>query len=115
MSDELTTLVISLLGSGLILAIAMLIRVRGPVGLIKGVDWTRVSDAQGLGQYVSMIMTIMGALIAAHGALIYGFHGDKAARNAGSVIFVALMAICALAMLIGQQRYHDKPPHDGRR
>jgi len=114
MSDELTTLAISLLGSGLILTIAMLIRVRGPIGLIKG-DWTRVSDAQGLGQYVSMIMTIMGALIAAHGALIYGFHGDKAARNTGSVIFVALMAVCALAMLIGQQRYHDKPQHDGRR
>ncbi|MFT3792790.1 MAG: hypothetical protein QM741_17350 [Rudaea sp.] len=110
MSDQLAALVIHLLAAGLILVTALLIRVRGPTGLVKGVDWTRVGDPQGLGQYVSTIMIIIGALIIGHGVLIYAYQGDKGARDILSVGFAALMVTLSLAMLIGQQRYQDKPP-----
>jgi hypothetical protein len=120
MSDELTTLIVSLVMGMLVFGIAMLIRIRGPVGLVKQVDWSRVSDPQGLGQFVSLILTLMSALIAAHGALIYAFHADRSSRNIGTVVFVVLITALVLALLIGQQRYQDKPRSkmqctDGRR
>jgi hypothetical protein len=113
MSDELAQLVISLIGAALILTIAILIRVRGPVGLVKGVDFTRVSDLDGLAMFASLVMSGMGALIAAHGAMVYAFHADRSARNIGSIVFVALMAVLAIVLLVGQQRFQDLPRHNG--
>ncbi len=47
--------------------------------------------------------------------LLYAFHGDRQLRNVRSVVFVILIAILTLALLLGTQRYHDKPRRDGRR
>lgn len=115
MSDQIVGLVVSLAAATLIFVVSILIRVRGPVGLVKNVDWSRVSDPQGLGQFVSLMMSLMAALIAAHGVLLYAFHGDHALRNIGSVAFVILMALCALALMLGRLRYQDKPFEDRRR
>ncbi len=115
MSDQVAGLVISLVASALILTIATLIRVRGPEGLVRHVDWNRVSDPQALGHYLSLIMSLMGCLIAAHGVMRYAFQGSHEMRNIGSIVFVILMALLALAILLGQLRYQDKPRRDGRR
>ncbi|HEY8011894.1 MAG TPA: hypothetical protein VIE67_12950 [Rudaea sp.] len=115
MSAQLIGLVVSLVGGGLILTIAILIRIRGPFGLVKNVDWERVSDPQALGDYVSLIMTLMGAVVASYGVLSYAFHGDMQSRKIGHFVFVVLMIIFGLALWLGQQRYQDKPRRDGRR
>jgi hypothetical protein len=114
MSDELVGLVVSLVAGAVVFTIAQLIRVRGPVGLVKNVDWSRVSDPQALGHYVSLMMTLMGALIAAHGVALYAFRTDHATRNLFTTGFVVLIAVLTLAIIIGQQRYQDKPRRDGR-
>jgi len=115
MPDHIAGLVGSLVAATLIFVISVLIRVRGPVGLVKNVDWNRVSDTQGLGQFVSLIMSLMAALIAAHGVMLYAFHGDRALRNIGTVAFVILIALCTLALMLGQLRYQDKPSEGRRR
>jgi len=115
MSDELTGLGISV-GVGIFLfVIATLIRVRGPVGLVKNVDWNRVSDPHALGHFVSMIMGFLSALIVAHGLALYGFRFDPALRNAISVVFVVCICTLTLALMLGQLRYQDMPKRDERR
>ena len=114
MSDALTALVASLLIGSLLLVIAMVIRLRGPEGLVKGVDWARVSDIEGFGQFVSLMMTLMAALVAAHGVALYALHGEPALRNIASIVFVALIALLTLALVMGQLRYQDRPRRDGR-
>ena len=108
MSDDLSGLVISLVVAVMLLTIAALIRVRGPMGFVKNIDWNRVSDPHGLGQFVSLVLVLMGALIAAHGVVLYAFRADHALRNACSVVFVILICLATIALLIGQQRYQDK-------
>lgn len=115
MSAQLTGLVVSLLAGGLILAIAILIRVRGPFGLVKNIDWERVSDPQALGDYVSLIMTLMGSVVASYGVLSYAFHGDMRSHKIGHFVFVILIITLAFALWLGRQRYQDKPRRDGRR
>ncbi|MEP6939703.1 MAG: hypothetical protein ABI846_08060 [Rudaea sp.] len=115
MSDLSIALVASLVVATLLFAIAIAIPVRGPAGLVKNVDWRRVSDPQGLGEFASLVMTLMSAMIAAHGVALYAFAADRAARNVAVVAFVVLIAILTLALALGQQRYPDQSPHDGRR
>src|SRR5215470_5441767 len=107
MSDQTAGLIISLVFAALLFGVAVAIRVRGPVGLVRNVDWTRVSDPHGLGTFVAMIMTIMSALLAGHGVLLYALHDDPATRNVVSVVFVTLIALSLLAMLVGQLRFQD--------
>jgi len=114
MSDALTGLVASLITGALLFAIAMRIRFRGPEGLVKGVDWTRVSDSDGLGQFVSLVMTLMAALVAGHGVALYEFHDEPELRNIASIVFVALIAVLTLTLALGQQRYQDRPRRNGR-
>ena len=97
MPDELARLAASLTGSAAILIVAILIRVRKPARLVKGVDGARVRDIEVLGQFVSLIMSIMGTLLAAHGALVLALHDDKASRNIAAMVFFVLMAMLILA------------------
>ena len=115
MSAPLTGLVVSVIAAAALFAIALLIRIRGPVGLVKNVDWSRVSDRDGFGQYASLVMICMSSLVAAHGFLLYAFAADHPIRSAGSIVFVVLMALLAVAMLIGQLRYQDRHPVAPRR
>ena len=115
MSYELAGLMISLIAAALILTIAMLIRMRGPVGFVKNIDWNRVSDPHGLGHFASLVLSLMGALIASHGVTLYAFRADYPLRNWCTVAFVTLICLATLALLIGQQRYQDKPRRDERR
>ena len=110
MSDELTGLIVSLVVGALVLAIALLIRIRGPVGLLKNIDWDRVSDPQHLGQFASLILTLIGAAIAAHGIFLFTLHGNASLRNTGTIVFVVVISVLALVLLVGQLRYQDKPP-----
>ena len=114
MSDQTAGLIVSLVIAALLFVVAITIRVRGPVGLVRNVDWSRVSDPHGLGTFVAMIMTIMSALIAGHGVLLYALHDDRATRNVVSVVFVILIALSVLAMLVGQLRFQDRPRSGGR-
>lgn len=115
MSNALAGLVFSLMVAALLLTIAALIRVRGPVGLVKNIDWNRVSDPHGLGHFVSLLLNMMGALVASYGVTLYAFRADHVLRNACTVVFVTLICLVMLALLIGQQRYQDKPRRDERR
>ncbi len=114
MSDGLTALVACLVTGTIVFVVAMLIRVRGPERLVKGVDLARVSDIDGLGQFVSLMMTILAALIAAQGVVLYVFHDDPTLRKTGSIVSVALIALTTLALFVGKQRYQDRPRRDGR-
>ena len=115
MSDAITGMAISLVVCALLQTIAALIRLRGPQGFVKNVDWERVSDPQGLGHFVALMMSALGALIAAHGLALYAFRADPALRNAATLTFVVLLSITVLALLLGQQRYQDKPNRHERR
>ena len=115
MSDPIAALAISLVVCALLQTIALLIRLRGPRGFVKNIDWDRVSDPQGLGHFVALMMSMLGALIAAHGVAVYAFHDAPPLRNAATLAFVVLLSLTVLALLLGQQRYQDKPKHDGRR
>ncbi len=112
-SDEVSTLFVSLVAAMSLFGISILVHVRGPVGIIKNIDWNRVSDMQGLGHYVGLIMSIMGALVAAHGVWLYTFQGD--ARVVGTTVFTVLMVLLALALIVGALRYQDQPRRDGSR
>jgi hypothetical protein len=114
MSSELAGLVIGGAVGTLLFVIAMLIRLRGPVGLVKNVDWNRVSDPHALGYFVSLIFSALSALIIGHGAALYAFRFQSALRNTVSVVFVVLVCMLVLAMMLGQLRYQDKPKRDGR-
>jgi hypothetical protein len=109
MSDDLSGLIVSLVAGALVLGIALAIRIRGPQGLLKSIDWNRVSDPDGLGQFASLIVALMGATIAAHGILLFALHGSPSLRNMSSVAFVVVLSVLAIVLLIGQLRYQDKP------
>ena len=114
MSAPLAVLVVRLVVATLLFAVAVAIRVRGPIGLVKDVDWRRVSDPQGLGQFTSLTLTLMSALIAAHGVTLYVFQADPASRTVATVTFSALIGLLALALLLGRRRYQDKDADNGR-
>jgi len=115
MPDAVTALTISLVVCALLQTIAVLIRLRGPRGFVRNIDWDRVSDPQGLGHFVALMMSVLGALIAAHGVAVYAFHDAPPLRNAATTAFVVLLALAVLALLVGQLRYQDKPKRDERR
>jgi hypothetical protein len=114
MSDPLTALLATLIFGTLLFAMAMVVRFRGPQGLVKGVDWTRVSDIQGFGQFVSLIVTIIAALNVAQGVARYVLRDEPALRNIATIVFVTLIALFTLTLVIGQLRYQDRPRRDGR-
>lgn len=118
MSRELVELFSSLAGVGVVIGIAVAIRIRGPRGLVHPVDWTRVSDEQGLGQFCSLICMLLGGLIAAHAIAHYAFAADQAIDKAITVVFVFVLLALIAAILIGMRRYQDIPAArktDGRR
>jgi len=109
MSDQLAGLVISLVVGALMLTIALLIRMRGAVGLLKNIDWDRVSDPHGLGQFASVILALIGFATIAHGIFLFALHGDPSARNWVTIAFVVVISILTIVLLLGQLRYQDKP------
>lgn len=118
MTDKLTELIVASATGIVMLILAIVIRVRGPRGLVHGVDWERVSDVQGLGQFVSMMVSVLAALIVAHGIALYAFFQDDSKRNIATVVFVVCICLIVFALLIGKLRYQDKPAArktDGRR
>jgi uncharacterized membrane protein YeaQ/YmgE (transglycosylase-associated protein family) len=114
-SDEVTHLIVSFVAAVWMFIMAILIRVRGPAGLVKNVDWSRVSDPLALGHFVSLILGAIGALIAAHGVTLYAFHAIPALRNMSTVVFIVLVCALTLALLLGQKRYQDKPKRNEHR
>ena len=118
MSEPLTGLVVCLTGGAITLVIAALIRIRGPRGLVNGVDWNRVSDMRGLGEFVSTILTAVGVIVIAHGVVLFLWHADIVLRDVVvAVLTVLLVGLCGV-LVIGIRRYQDKPAGrktDGRR
>ncbi|GEM_PF-2768315 len=110
MSDQLAGLIISLVVGILMFTIALLIRIRGPVGLLKNIEWDRVSDPHGLGQFASVILALLGVAIVTHGIFLFALHGDTSARNWVTIAFVVVISILTIVLLLGQLRYQDKPP-----
>jgi hypothetical protein len=110
MSNDLAGLVIRAVVGVVPLVIATLIRVRGPAGLVRNVDWNRVSDPLALGHFISLILSALGALIIADGIILYAFGSDPKLRDSINIVFAVLVGVLALAMLAGRLRYQDKPP-----
>ena len=119
MSDQLAGLLICLAVAVLLFAIAILIRIRGPRGLVNGVDWNSVSDAEGLGQFVSLMLAVIGALTMGFGATLYVLGANHQWINIIGVTFAVLVLAMTFVIVAGVSRYQDKPPtirkHDGRR
>jgi hypothetical protein len=119
MSNQLAGLIICLAVAALLFAVAILIRIRGPRGLVNGVDWSSVSDAEGLGQFVSLMLSVIGALSAGFGVVLYALGANRQWINIAGVIFTVLVLVVAFAVVVGVSRYQDRPPtarkHDGRR
>ena len=115
MSSEFAGLAISAVVGAVLFVIAVLIRVRGPIGLVKNVDWSRVSDPHALGHYVSLMMSVLSTLIVAHGVVLYELRFNPGLRNAFSTVFVTCVCVLTLALALGQLRYQDKPKRDERR
>lgn len=118
MSDQLTGLLVTLLTAALCWALAIVIRIRGPVGLVNGVDWRRVSNPQALGRFASLILLLIGAIACAMGVAIYALFDNHPLLNI--VVVVSVASICALSAIavIGTLRYQDRPvpkDHGNRR
>jgi len=116
--DPLAGLVACFVAAAVVLGIAVLIRIRGPIGLVNGVDWRRVSDVHGLGEFVSLMLLGIGAVVAANGVALYAFRFDSILLGSTVIVFLATLALLTAAMLIGLRRFQDKPAQrkaDGRR
>ena len=118
MSEPLHGLIGCLVGGAVTLVIAALIRIRGPRGLVNGVDWNRVSNIDGLGQFVSTMLIGVGALVMALGAVLFVWQGDLVLRDTVAGVLAVLLTCFGGAIAIGVRRYQDKPAprkSDGRR
>ncbi len=118
MTEPLNGLIACLGGGAVTLVIAAVVRVRGPRGLVNGVDWNRVSDVQGLGQFVSMLLTVIGTLVIAEGVILFVWEADFVLRDVLAAIVTVLIVCLGGALAIGVRRYQDKPAPrktDGRR
>ncbi len=60
MSEQRAGRIISLVVGALMRTIARLMRMHGPLGLLKNIGWDRVSDPHGLGQFASVILALIG-------------------------------------------------------
>ena len=118
MSRELVELLSSLVGAAVVIGIAVAIRIRGPRGLVHPVDWARVSDERGFGQFCSIMCMMLGGIIIGHALAHYAFAADDALDKAITTAFVFVLVAAIATMLTGMRRYQDKPAArktDGRR
>jgi hypothetical protein len=115
MSPDLqSTLVTALIGA-VPVAVAIAIRVRGPRGLIRGVDWSRVSDVDGLTHYLSLILLMIGALIILYGPIEVAARHDPALREAVGIVFGVLMMLLLLARWFVKRQFQRVDGRDGKR
>ena len=91
--------------------------VRSPRGrrLIRGVDWTRVSDPDGLAQWISLLMLALAALILINTGLRYAWRDEPGWPVVGHDLLAPAMGVVLLAMFLIKRRYQDRPARDGRR
>jgi len=96
--------------------LALGLAVRWPRGrrLIRGVDWTRVSDPEGLAQWFSLLMLTLGALILVNTGLRYAWRDEPAWPIVGHDVLAPAMALVLLATFLIKRRFQDRP-RDGRR
>jgi hypothetical protein len=108
MSGQIQSLILCFAAGSVFLGMALWVRFRGPIGILKNVDWSRVSDPQGLGIFISLMLTLMSADFMVFG--VYSFYAspDEVAQT-GHYVFVTVLLLLAIAIWIGQVRYQDKP------
>lgn len=107
--DPLAGLVACLVAAAALLGIAVFIRIRGPVGLVNGIDWRRVSDVRGLGEFVSLMLLGIGAIVAANGVALYAFRFDSIWLISSVIVLLAALGLLTAAMLFGLRRFQDQP------
>ena len=114
----MTPAMIGLIGGGAVGAavLAFGLIVRWPQGrrLIRGVDWTRVSDPDGLAQWISLLTIALAALILLNTGLRYAWRDEPAWPIVGRDLLAPAMAVVLLAMFLIKHRYQDRP-RNGRR
>jgi len=98
-----------------VLALGLVLRL--PVGrrLIVGVDWTRVSDPNGLAHCLSLLTTTLAALILLSTLLLYAWHDAQWLRNGGHEVLSVVMGANVIAMFFVKRRFQDRPTRDGER
>lgn len=107
--DPLAGLVACLIAAAVVVGIAVLIRFRGPIGLVNGIDWNRVSDVHGLGEFVSLMLLALGAVVAANGVALYALRFDATLLGAAVAAFLVAIAVLTATLLFGLRRFQDKP------
>lgn len=109
MADDIAVLIVTLAMGAVPFLIAVLIRMRGPHGIIKGVDWQRVSDPHALGQFIAALNTVIGALIAMLGVTLFALRDATSLREAVAASFLIAIGLCAAALVVGKRRHQDQP------
>jgi hypothetical protein len=104
------------IGVGLaILAVGLGVRSANGRRLIRGVDWTRVSDPDGLAQWISLLMLALAALIVGNTALHYVWRDEPGWPIVGHDPLAPPMLLVLFAMFLIKRRFQDRPARDGRR
>ena len=98
-----------------VLGLAFAFRTRRGRTLISGVDWTRVSDPEGLAQSVSLLTIAIAALIVLNTALRYAWPDLDTGLAFRHDLFALPMGVLLVAILFVKRRFHDLPAHNGRR
>jgi hypothetical protein len=91
------------------------IRVRGARGLIRGVDWTRVRDAEGLAHYVSLLLIGIGALVMLRGPLDLALRAEPALRHATDAFLSTLVVVLVACMWLVKRRFQRTDPRNEQR
>jgi len=108
MSAPLLGLIVTLLVAVLVVIAALAVRARGPGRALRGVDWQRVRDPEGLLHAVSLIMLASAGLIALGGMLRYALRADAALVTAIGTTVSLLVVLLAAMLALVKRRYQSR-------
>ena len=116
MPANITTLITSLLGGSVCIALGVLIFVNGPRRFVKGVRWERVSDEPAFGRFAARILLALGVTHIGFGIAQYVLSANVALSKGLSLAFGSIVACLILVLALRAYRAQNKPatPRDGR-